>query len=151
MAADLHIRVAPAFRKRLEELAEARGESISQTIRSTVMAASVPEHASPVPDEQEVLELLGGAARAGSVSAMKELRAYYRDERSEESGVLDMVDELAAWRTREADHSRRGSVSAVSSRERQISGWSGTIEPPVPWRDAPVCVRETSGRLPCMP
>ena len=56
----------------------------------------------PVPSEHDVLVLLSEAARNGSVSAMKELRAYHRERgaapSSERHDSVDALDELAARR-----------------------------------------------------
>ena len=66
MADDVHIRATPAFRKHLERLAEARGETLSQTTRSSVMAAAIAEGG--VPSEEDGL----------SCSAMRLERATFR-------------------------------------------------------------------------
>ncbi len=84
----------------LDELAEARGMSRSATLRELVLAATLPEDAPTLPDEQEVLELLGAAARMGSVPAMRELMAHHRERKV--SGIpspLAAVDELASKRS----------------------------------------------------
>lgn len=85
---------------RLKELAEARGLSRSATLRALVLEATVPEDAPGVPTEDEVLELLGAAARAGSVSAMQELRTHHRERRAARSDAnpLAEFDELAERR-----------------------------------------------------
>jgi len=62
------------------------------------MEATVPENQSAVPDAAEALVLLGEAARAGSVSAMKELLAHHRERRQQGGDALSAVDELAAKR-----------------------------------------------------
>jgi hypothetical protein len=53
-----------------------------------------------VPAEDEVLRLLGEAARAGNVSAMKELRVYHREHSATEQNPLVEPDELAELRGR---------------------------------------------------
>ena len=64
------------------------------------MEAALPEGG--VPDGQEVLELLGQAARCGSVSAMKELLAYHREREAESDEFAEFAefDELARRRSR---------------------------------------------------
>jgi hypothetical protein len=68
----------------------------SKAIQAALVEATMPEDASAVPSEQEVLHLLGEAARAGNVAAMKELRAYHRKHERDETekpkkGSLDEV------------------------------------------------------------
>src|SRR5687768_17227339 len=77
--ASVHIRTTPALRRRIEALAEARGSSLTGAITAAVMEATAPMDRGGVPDEAEVLNLLGEAARAGSVPAMRELLRYYRE------------------------------------------------------------------------
>jgi predicted transcriptional regulator len=72
-SAVIGFRASPVLQRRLDELAEAHGGSRATAIRSAVVEATLPEHASRVPDRDEVLELLGEAARGGSVAAMVEL------------------------------------------------------------------------------
>jgi hypothetical protein len=57
-----------------------------------------------VPAEDEVLRLLGEAARAGNVSAMKELRVYHREHSATEQNPLVEPDELAELRGRRGRH-----------------------------------------------
>src|SRR3989442_1650859 len=96
MTEDLHIRTPPAFRRHLDGLAKARGTTISQTIRWAVMAAALPKGG--VPTEQEILELLGEAARAGNVPAMRELRAYHRERAQTTDSPFAEFDQLAERR-----------------------------------------------------
>jgi predicted transcriptional regulator len=96
MPDEIHIRTPPAFRRRLEELATARKTTISEAIRSAVLQATVPERG--IPSEQEVLELLGEAARAGNVAAMRELRTYHREQDVVGADPLAEFDELATRR-----------------------------------------------------
>lgn len=68
------------------------------------MEATAAACASEVPDERELLMLLGEAARCGSVPAMRELLAYHRERPQPQPGdVVTALDELAARRLREAD------------------------------------------------
>jgi hypothetical protein len=60
--------------------------------------ATTPADSQPVPTEDEVLQLLGEAARGGSVAAMRELRAYHRESGP---GALAELDELAHRRARQ--------------------------------------------------
>lgn len=105
MADSLHIRLTPAVRQHLERLAAVGGVSLSQAARTAVMRAAFPE--GDVPDEDELLRLLGQAARAGSVPAIKELLAHYREagEWKSSASSLAAVDELAEHRAREANRS----------------------------------------------
>ena len=96
MTEDLHIRTPPAFRRHLEGLAKARGTTLSQTIRWTVMAATLPNGG--IPTAREVLELLGEAARSGSMPAMRELRAYHRERTDSGENPFAEFDELALRR-----------------------------------------------------
>ncbi|HYH59581.1 MAG TPA: hypothetical protein VD790_10230 [Thermoleophilaceae bacterium] len=66
------------------------------------MEATAPMDRAGVPDEAELLRLLGEAARAGSVSAMKELLRYYQEREGDDAkgSPLKGVDELAAHRQR---------------------------------------------------
>lgn len=93
----IEIKVTPAFRKQLEELAASRKTTLSGAIKSAVMEVAMPD--GHVPTDQEVLEMLGRAARAGNVSAMKELRAHHRANEAETETPLAVVDELAQRRT----------------------------------------------------
>ena len=88
------MRVSPAFKARIERLAEERGTSMAGAIRTAVIEATKGDGS--IPDEQELLELLSEAARTGSVAAMKELLAYNRECRDED--VLARFDGLAARR-----------------------------------------------------
>jgi hypothetical protein len=67
------------------------------------MNAASPE--GDVPGEEELLRLLGQAARAGSVPAIKELLAHYRECSESKSSPLAVVDELAERRAHEANRS----------------------------------------------
>ena len=59
----------------------------------------MPEHATAIAVEHEVLVLLSGAARGGSVSAMKALLAYHRLPRAEAiDPLMRDLDELAQRR-----------------------------------------------------
>lgn len=93
----LEIRLTPALRKRLDDLAQNRNTTVSGAVKSAVLEAT---KVGGVPTEEEVLELLGEAARTGNVSAMKELRAYHRERNSNETenSPLAVVDELASKR-----------------------------------------------------
>jgi len=51
-----------------------------------------------VPTEDELLRLLGKAARAGSVPAIRELLAPYREQEDAEDDGLSVVGELAERR-----------------------------------------------------
>ena len=96
MSADrVHIRTTPAFRARLERLAQQRHTSMSAVIKSAVMEWTAQDG---IPDQREVLELLSEAARCGSVPAMRELMAYHRERGSANQDKLAAFDELAARR-----------------------------------------------------
>lgn len=75
----ISFRASPVLQRHIDELAEARGLNRSKAIQAALVEATMPEDASAMPSEQEVLRLLGEAARAGNVAAMKELRAYHRE------------------------------------------------------------------------
>jgi antitoxin component of RelBE/YafQ-DinJ toxin-antitoxin module len=94
----IELRVTPALRKRAEKLAEDRNTTLSGAIKSAVLEATKDDRG--VPTEQEILELLGEAARTGNVSAMKELRAYHREQQdpNEAEDPLAEFDELAERR-----------------------------------------------------
>ena len=94
-------RASPVLVARIDRLAEARKASRSAVIKAAIVEATVPEHATAVVDEHELLVLLSEAARGGSVSAIKVLLAYHRERRSggeQVRDVLDELDELAALR-----------------------------------------------------
>ncbi len=96
------LRVSPVLMRRVEELAAARGSSWTAAIKAAIVEASMRTGGgSSVPDQREVLELLSEAARAGSVSAMKELLAYHRERRQGRGpDAVDELDELAERRGR---------------------------------------------------
>ena len=56
--------------------------------------ATVPEHATAIADEHEVLVLLTDAARRGSGPAMKALLAYDHGHAKQPDGARDVFDEL---------------------------------------------------------
>jgi uncharacterized protein (DUF1778 family) len=56
----INVRITPALRARLKRLAAERNTSISGAIKSAVLQATKQ---GGVPDEQEILELLGEAAQ----------------------------------------------------------------------------------------
>lgn len=93
----VHLRITPAFRVRLERLAQERHTSMSAVVRSAVMEVTKVDG---IPREREVLELLSEAARCGSVPAMKELRAYHREHAAGDQDRLARFDELGARRER---------------------------------------------------
>lgn len=103
MARDIvSFRASPVLQKRLEELAEGHGGNRTKAIQAAILKAGDPASPNDVPDEAEVLRLLGESARSGSVSAMKELRAYHREQRDPDETADDPlagVDELALRRT----------------------------------------------------
>jgi hypothetical protein len=66
MARRISVRLFAPQAERLDELAEARGMSRSAMLRALVLEATLPDDAPGLPDEQEVLELLGAAARMGA-------------------------------------------------------------------------------------
>jgi hypothetical protein len=90
----VHIKLNPAVRGHLERLAEARNTSLSAAVRWAVTEATFPEGG--VPTRDELLRLLGMAARDGSVPAIRELLAHYRreEERPKRTGTLRVLDEL---------------------------------------------------------
>ena len=95
----MSFRAPAAVQRRIDELADARGCSRSLAIRAAILEATMPADAAPVPSAQEVLELLGEAARAGSVAAMKELRQYHEERRTRDDDPFAEFDELARRRT----------------------------------------------------
>jgi predicted transcriptional regulator len=97
MAETVHIRLNAATRAHLEALAEARSTSLSGAVREAIVQATFPER--DVPDEDELLRLLGVAARSGSVPACRELLRYYRQDRKpQRPSALGGIDELARRR-----------------------------------------------------
>jgi hypothetical protein len=92
------VRLFPPQAERLEELAEARGTSRSHILRELVLEATLPEDAPAVPSEDELLRLLGVAARMGRVPAIRLLLDHCREQRKQDSGSLAAVDELAQRR-----------------------------------------------------
>ena len=92
-------RASPVLVARIEELAEAKKSTRSGAIKMAIVEATVPDHATGVPDEQELLVLLGQAARGGSVAAMRELLAHHRERKQPaDNGVFAGVDDLARRR-----------------------------------------------------
>jgi hypothetical protein len=99
-------RASPVLVARIGQLAEARRCTRSAAIKAAILEATTPEHATGVPDEQEVLVLLGQAARGGNVAAMRELLAYHRErKRPTDNGVFAGVDDLATRRQQPAQAS----------------------------------------------
>jgi hypothetical protein len=78
MQENINFRASPIMLARIDRLAGARKVSRSAAINAAIVEATVPEYATPIADENEVLELLSVAARGGSVSAMKVLLAHHR-------------------------------------------------------------------------
>ena len=78
MQENVNFRASPIMLARIDRLAEARKVSRSAAIKAAIVEATVPEHATAIADEHEVLVLLTEAARGGSVSAMKVLLAHHR-------------------------------------------------------------------------
>jgi hypothetical protein len=84
--------------KQIDALAEGHGGNRSRAIQVAVLEATRHD-ASGIPDEQEVLELLGESARLGNVSAMKMLLAYHREHPKEsDDDPFAEFDELARER-----------------------------------------------------
>jgi hypothetical protein len=79
-ATRLDMRVSPAFKRRIERLAEQRNTTMAGAVRVAVIEATKGDGG--VPSEQELLELLGEAARCGSVAAMRELLRHHREHRT---------------------------------------------------------------------
>jgi hypothetical protein len=97
MPETVHVRLNSVVRRHVERLADTRGTTLSEAVRFAVTEASFPEGG--VPTREELLRLLGMAARAGSVSAIRLLlEEYRRDERPKLGGTLRVVDELAKRR-----------------------------------------------------
>jgi hypothetical protein len=93
----IEMRVSPALRVRIEELAAERKCSMTEAIKWAVLKATSTGEG--IATEQENLELLSEAARTGSVPAMKELRAHHRERNSDpQETPLGVVDELAEKR-----------------------------------------------------
>ena len=99
----VELRASAAFVARLDALAAARGLNRSAAVRAAVVEAS-PEAPPlpPPPDRDELLRLLGAAARGGSVAAIRLLLAELRRDRDAAAGSdpdgLDFIDQLAARR-----------------------------------------------------
>src|SRR5262245_56477298 len=92
----VEFRTTPVMRQRIERLARDHNTTLSGALKIAVMQAT---KGTGVPSETEVLELLGEAARDGSVSAMKEMRAYWREQRNDDTDKLAGYDEVAAKRS----------------------------------------------------
>ena len=71
MTTRVSVRLFPPIAERLGALAEARGMTRSELLRTLVLEATVPDTAPSVPDTDELLRLLGVAARMGKVPAMQ--------------------------------------------------------------------------------
>jgi hypothetical protein len=97
----VQIRASEPFLRRLDALAAARGLNRSQAIRAAVVEAQ-PDALPlpPAPDRDELLRLLGAAARSGSVPAIRALLDESR--RAEGGGAAprrrSRIDELARRR-----------------------------------------------------
>ncbi len=75
--------------------------SRSAAIKLAISEATIPELSTSIPDEREVMVLLGQAARSGRVAALREPLAFHREERKPESAdSLAELDELARRRGR---------------------------------------------------
>ncbi len=103
----VEIRATAAFLRCLDDLAVARGMNRSEAIRAAVVEASpdpLAENLPPAPGRDELLRLLGEAARGGSVRAicllLEELhRGSGDDDPLDLDGdSLSWVDALAAER-----------------------------------------------------
>ena len=92
-------RASTVLQARIDALAAGHGGNRSKAIQAAILNA-IEHEADDIPDEQEVLRLLGESARGGNVSAMKELRAYHRERDGDqtEADPLSSIDELAARR-----------------------------------------------------
>ena len=89
--------------ERLDELAESRGLSRSDTLRRLVDEATLsPEDRHRLPDSQELLVLLGERARAGNVAAIRVLLDRVERERQDdedfEPNPFDELDALGGMR-----------------------------------------------------
>ena len=96
MTQHVTFRASPVLVARIDRLAEARKVSRSAAIKAAIVEATVPEHATAIADEHEVLVLLTEAARGGSVSAMKVSLAHHRLPRP--AAVDPIFRELDEWR-----------------------------------------------------
>ena len=67
MQANINFRASPVLLARIDRLAVARKVSRSAAIKAAIVEATVPEHATAIADEGELLVLLSEAARGGSV------------------------------------------------------------------------------------
>jgi hypothetical protein len=81
------------LQNRIAELAKAHGGNRTRAIQAAILKASDTPQSNDVPDEAEVLRLLGEAARSGNVSAMKELRVYHREQAEPDEGT-DFISQL---------------------------------------------------------
>ena len=97
MTPRVSVRLFPPQAERLDALAEARGMTRSELLRTLVFEATLPPDAPAVPDTDELLRLLGVAARMGKVPAIRELLAHHRRAPAAPS-PLGVVDDLAARR-----------------------------------------------------
>ena len=97
MTTRVSVRLFPPQAARLDALAGARGMTRSELLRTLILEATMPADATVIPDRDELLRLLGVAARLGNVPAMRELLRHQRAERPP-AGTLSVVDELAARR-----------------------------------------------------
>ncbi len=106
MQENINFRASPVLVARIDGLAEARKVSRSAAIKAAIVEATVPEHATAVADEHEMLVLLSEAARGGSVSAMKVLLAHHRLPRP--AAVDPIFQELEELADRRVGSPRRG-------------------------------------------
>lgn len=95
----LTIRASADLLARLEALRVARGlADRSAAVRLAVReAATIPQDRASVPDRDELLRLLGEAARDGSVTAMKTLLAEHRGD-GQPGSTGSLIGDLAARR-----------------------------------------------------
>src|SRR5688500_17893053 len=99
MTETITFRASPVLQRRIDDMAAVHGGNRSKAIQAAILKAG-DVSADGVPDDDEVLRLLGEAARAGNVAAMKELRAYHRERDSDSNETpLAVVDELAERRS----------------------------------------------------
>ncbi len=84
--------------ERLDMVAEARGLSRSDTLRRLIDEASLtPEERYRIPDESELLMLLGERARAGNVAAIRALLDRHQQDGEDADPKPSEFDELDDW------------------------------------------------------
>lgn len=132
----IEIRVTEAFLRRLDAFAQTRGMNRSAALRAAVLEASpaAPGELPPGADRDELLRLLGEAARGGSVPAIRALLDERRGATLTRTGPATPASSagLMSWRgvVRPATllmprpgtrHEQRGAGRAASAGPRRVT------------------------------